>query len=83
MHKYRLMINPYAIEKWVNDMACQGWHLKNSYGFGLRLNEENQVAIFIATMNWSDLAVTMKRTTWNFFNPLALNRLIALAILCF
>ncbi|MEK4170224.1 DUF2812 domain-containing protein [Lysinibacillus sp. FSL L8-0312] len=28
MHKYRLMINPYAIEKWVNDMACQGWHLK-------------------------------------------------------
>ncbi|WP_016995387.1 DUF2812 domain-containing protein [Lysinibacillus boronitolerans] len=28
MHKYRLMINPYAIEKWVNDMACAGWHLK-------------------------------------------------------
>ncbi|WP_155593774.1 DUF2812 domain-containing protein [Lysinibacillus cavernae] len=28
MHKYRLMINPYAIENWVNDMACQGWHLK-------------------------------------------------------
>lgn len=28
MHKYRMMINPYAIEKWVNDMACQGWHLK-------------------------------------------------------
>lgn len=28
MHKYRLMINPYAIEKWVNDMASQGWHLK-------------------------------------------------------
>jgi len=29
MHRYRLMINPYAIENWVNDMACQGWHLKN------------------------------------------------------
>ncbi|MFJ7732486.1 DUF2812 domain-containing protein [Lysinibacillus sp. NPDC097231] len=28
MHKYRLMINPYAIENWVNDMASQGWHLK-------------------------------------------------------
>ncbi|WP_342546305.1 DUF2812 domain-containing protein [Lysinibacillus sp. FSL K6-4013] len=28
MHKYRLMINPYAIEKWVNDMASLGWHLK-------------------------------------------------------
>lgn len=22
------MINPYAIEKWVNDMASKGWHLK-------------------------------------------------------
>lgn len=51
MHKYRLMINPYAIEKWVNDMACQGWHLKNSHGFALRLNVENQIAIFIAMMN--------------------------------
>lgn len=28
MHKYRLMINPYAIENWVNNLACQGWHLK-------------------------------------------------------
>ncbi len=28
MHKYRSMINPYAIENWVNDMASQGWHLK-------------------------------------------------------
>lgn len=51
MHKYRLMINPYAIEKWVNDMACKGWHLKNSHGFVLRLNVESQVAIFIAMMN--------------------------------
>ena len=51
MHKYRLMINPYAIEKWVNDMASQGWHLKNLHGFVLRLSVENQTAIFIAMMN--------------------------------
>lgn len=28
MDRYRLAINPYDIEKWVNDMASQGWHLK-------------------------------------------------------
>lgn len=28
MDKYRLVVNPYDIEKWVNDMASQGWHLK-------------------------------------------------------
>lgn len=28
MDKYRLAINPYDIEKWVNDMASRGWHLK-------------------------------------------------------
>jgi len=28
MNKYRLAVNPYDIEKWVNDMARQGWHLK-------------------------------------------------------
>ncbi|GAB0169380.1 DUF2812 domain-containing protein [Lysinibacillus sp. CTST325] len=28
MDKYRLTVNPYDIEKWVNDMASQGWHLK-------------------------------------------------------
>ncbi len=28
MDKYRLVYNPYAVEKWVNDMASQGWHLK-------------------------------------------------------
>jgi|GEM_PF-4459121 len=27
MNKYRLAVNPYDIEKWVNDMARQGWHL--------------------------------------------------------
>lgn len=28
MDKYRLVVNPYDIEKWVNNMASQGWHLK-------------------------------------------------------
>ncbi|MEQ6354005.1 DUF2812 domain-containing protein [Lysinibacillus sp. M3] len=28
MDKYRLVVNPYDIERWVNDMANQGWHLK-------------------------------------------------------
>ncbi len=28
MDKYRLVVNPYDLEKWVNDMASQGWHLK-------------------------------------------------------
>ncbi|MEY9976828.1 DUF2812 domain-containing protein [Lysinibacillus sp. RC79] len=28
MDKYRFVVNPYDIEKWVNDMASQGWHLK-------------------------------------------------------
>ncbi|WP_433596177.1 DUF2812 domain-containing protein [Lysinibacillus xylanilyticus] len=28
MDKYRLVVNPYDIEKWVNDMASQGWLLK-------------------------------------------------------
>jgi len=76
MHKYRLMINPYAIEKWVNDMACQGWHLKKFTWIRFTF-ERGEPGRYIY------LAVTMKRTTWNFFNPLALNRLIALAILCF
>lgn len=62
MHKYRLMINPYAIEKWVNDMASLGWHLKNSHGFALHLNGERQIVIFIAMMNFGDLVRPMKRT---------------------
>ncbi|MFJ7952105.1 DUF2812 domain-containing protein [Lysinibacillus sp. NPDC096418] len=28
MQKYRFVFNPYDVEKWVNDMAAQGWHLK-------------------------------------------------------
>jgi len=28
MHKYRLLVNPYDIEKWVNEMASQGWYLQ-------------------------------------------------------
>ena len=28
MHKYRIIVNPYALEEWINDMAAQGWHLK-------------------------------------------------------
>ncbi|WP_427110065.1 DUF2812 domain-containing protein [Lysinibacillus xylanilyticus] len=28
MDKYRLVVNPYDIEKWVNEMASQGWLLK-------------------------------------------------------
>ncbi|WP_107948938.1 DUF2812 domain-containing protein [Lysinibacillus parviboronicapiens] len=28
MHKYRWGVNPYDIEKWINDMALQGWHLQ-------------------------------------------------------
>lgn len=28
MHKYRFVFNPYDMEKWINDMAAQGWHLK-------------------------------------------------------
>ncbi|MGG2107321.1 DUF2812 domain-containing protein [Lysinibacillus pakistanensis] len=28
MHKYWLVMNPYDIEKRVNEMASQGWHLK-------------------------------------------------------
>lgn len=28
MDKYRIVVNPNDIEKWVNDMASQGWHLK-------------------------------------------------------
>lgn len=28
MDKYRLVVNPYDIEKWVNEMASKGWHLK-------------------------------------------------------
>ncbi|MGE7090370.1 DUF2812 domain-containing protein [Lysinibacillus sp. NPDC048646] len=28
MHKYRWVVNPYDIEKWINEMAMQGWHLQ-------------------------------------------------------
>ncbi len=28
MHKYRWVVNPYDIEKWINEMATQGWHLQ-------------------------------------------------------
>lgn len=28
MHKYRMVVNPYALEEWINDMAAHGWHLK-------------------------------------------------------
>lgn len=28
MHKYRIAVNPYVLEEWINDMAAQGWHLK-------------------------------------------------------
>lgn len=28
MHKYRFAVNPYDMEKWINEMATQGWHLK-------------------------------------------------------
>ena len=28
LHKYWLVMNPYVIEKRVNEMASQGWHLK-------------------------------------------------------
>ena len=51
MNKYRLAVNPYDIEKWVNDMARQGWHLKSSLGYVLHSNVGNQAAIFIGMMN--------------------------------
>lgn len=28
MDKYRFVLNPYDLEKWINDMATHGWQLK-------------------------------------------------------
>ncbi|KOS64169.1 MULTISPECIES: DUF2812 domain-containing protein [Lysinibacillus] len=59
MDKYRLVINPYDIEKWVNDMASQGWHLQKFTWIRFILkNVENQVA---TKVNWRDLVPHMKK----------------------